>query len=116
MNYASAITGILLALMLCGSAYADFVDHPRVVEVLNRLQIPRERAKALGVIKAAGAFGLVAGIWISPLGIAASLCLCVYFILAVAAHARAGDTIKQMLPVVPFLILAFFGLLTTLAI
>jgi hypothetical protein len=115
MNYASAITGILLALLLCGSAYADFVSHPKVVEVLSRLQIPLERAKSLGLIKVAGALGLVAGILITPLGIAASVCLCVYFILAVAVHARAGDTIKQMLPVLPFLILAFFGLLTTLA-
>ena len=116
MNYASAITAILLALMLCGSAYADFVSHPQVVEVMNRLQIPLNRANALGLIKVAGALGLVAGIWISPLGLTASVCLCLYFVLAVAAHARAGDTVKQMLPVVPFLVLAFFGLFTTIAI
>lgn len=116
MNYASGITGVLLALMLAVTSYADFTANPKALEVLDRLSIPRERANLLGIIKLVGALGLVVGIWSQPIAIAASVGLCVYFVLAVAVHARAGDTIKQMLPVTPFLVLAFFGLLTTLAI
>lgn len=115
MNYASAITGIILAIMLAGSSYADYVAHPRVLEVLDRLEVPRERARTLGHIKVLGALGLLVGIVVYPVGVAASIGLCLYFVIAVAVHSRAGDTIAQTLPVTPFLVLALFGLMTTLA-
>lgn len=115
MNYASAITGIILALMLLATTYADFTAQPKVLEVLDRLQVPRDRAKLLGTIKAIGALGLILGIWSAPIGIVASLGLSLYFVVAVAVHARADDTIVQMLPVTPFLVLSMFVLLTTLA-
>lgn len=115
MNYASAAAALLLATMLGVTAYADFIGHPKVVEVLNRLQIPVERRRILGAIKTLGALGLVGGIFATSLGVAASFGLCLYFSIAVAAHARAGDTIRQMLPVVPFLFVALFGLFTTIA-
>lgn len=115
MNYASAITGILLALMLCATVYADFTAQPKVLEILDRLEVPRERARLLGGLKALGAIGLVVGIWVVPIGVSASVGLCLYFVIAVAVHARAKDTIVQMLPVTPFLALSMFVLMTTLA-
>lgn len=115
MNYASAITGIILAIMLLATTYADFTAQPKVFEILDRLQVPRDRAKLLGSLKALGALGLVVGIWSVPVGVAASVGLCLYFCIAVAVHARADDTIGQIFPVVPFLVLSFFVLMTTIA-
>ncbi|MFF1464292.1 DoxX family protein [Streptomyces sp. NPDC058330] len=45
----------------------------------------------LGIAQAAGAGGLVVGLWWGPLGIAAAVGLALYFIGAVTTHLRVGD-------------------------
>ncbi|UAK32021.1 DoxX family protein [Nocardia asteroides] len=45
----------------------------------------------LGVAQLAGAGGLLIGVWWGPLGVAAAICLTLYFIGAVATHVRVGD-------------------------
>jgi DoxX-like family len=45
----------------------------------------------LGLVKIAGALGLLAGIAYRPLGIAAAIGVVLYFLGAVITHVRAGD-------------------------
>jgi hypothetical protein len=58
-----------------------------------------------------GALGLLAGIWIPFLGIAAAACLTIYFLGAVASHLRAKQPLKAA--AVP-LGLALLALVTTI--
>ncbi|KOU69598.1 hypothetical protein ADK61_37405 [Streptomyces sp. XY66] len=42
-------------------------------------------------LKAAGAVGLVAGLWVTPLGVAAAVGVTLYFVGAVVSHLRVKD-------------------------
>jgi hypothetical protein len=53
--------------------------------------IPLKYFPLLAACEFAGAFGLLVGIWFSPIGIAAGIGLVVYFIGAVVSHLRVGD-------------------------
>lgn len=43
------------------------------------------------VIKFAATVGLLAGIWIPVIGLVTSVCLVIYFVVAIAMHVRAHD-------------------------
>lgn len=53
--------------------------------------MPEPWLPRLAALKAAGAIGLVAGRWLTPLGIAAAVGVTLYFVGAVVAHLRAKD-------------------------
>ncbi|MEV8537031.1 DoxX family protein [Streptomyces sp. NPDC051211] len=81
----------LLALALTGSATMTATRHPQIVTNMQNVQVPEAWLPRLAAVKAAGAVGLVAGIWLAPLGIAAAIGVVLFFIGAVTAHVRAGD-------------------------
>lgn len=43
------------------------------------------------VVKFAATAGLIAGIWIPVVGLLTSVCLVLYFVVAIAMHIRARD-------------------------
>lgn len=52
----------------------------------------------LGLVKIAGALGLLAGIAYRPLGIAAAIGVVLYFLGAVITHNRGGDRKGSAIP------------------
>jgi hypothetical protein len=88
---ASVIASVLLAALLAASAIRKLGHQPHVVETYIRVGVPEDRLDYLAYILLAGAAGLVLGIFWAPIGVAAAACVVLYFILAVAAHIRAGD-------------------------
>jgi hypothetical protein len=60
--------------------------------------VPEHRLNVLAMLLLAGAIGVVAGIFVAPIGIAAALCLAVYFALAIVAHVRHGDLANLATP------------------
>jgi hypothetical protein len=92
MSLAAAIVSLLLALALTFSALRKLSHHPEVVQTYVRVGVPEERLNYLAMLLLAGAAGLVAGLFWSPIGIAAAAALVVYFLLAVGAHIGARDT------------------------
>ncbi len=60
----------------------------------------------LGLVKIAGALGLLAGIAYRPLGIAAAIGVVLYFLGAVITHLRAGDKKGVGTPAVIMLVAA----------
>jgi len=52
---------------------------------------PRRYWRAMPVLKFAAAAGLVAGIWVPGLALAAAIALVLYFVAAIALHLRARD-------------------------
>lgn len=62
-----------------------------VARCLEDIGFPRRYWRVFTPIKAAAGAGLLAGLWIRPLGVVTAACLVVYFVLAVGAHVRAHD-------------------------
>lgn len=58
------------------------------------------------VFGATGAIGIVAELWIEPLGIAAAAGLTAYFVGALLGHLRVGDTQGMTMPLVPLVLSA----------
>jgi hypothetical protein len=58
------------------------------------------------VFGATGAIGIVAGLWIEPLGVAAAAGLTAYFVGALLGHLRVGDTQGMTMPLVPLVLSA----------
>jgi hypothetical protein len=88
---AYAIVGVLLALALLASAYAKLTRNQLIVDGLTGIGVPLGLFPFLALCEIAGAGGLVVGLWYAPLGIAASIGLVLYFVLAVGAHLRKQD-------------------------
>ncbi|MGW0754356.1 DoxX family protein [Streptomyces sp. NPDC002587] len=91
MFIAYAVVGGLLALVLATSATLTLQRNDQIVASMHKVQVPDSWLPRLATLKAVGAIGLVAGLWITPLGIAAAIGVTLYFVGAVIAHLRAGD-------------------------
>ncbi|MFP3987960.1 DoxX family protein [Streptomyces sp. E11-3] len=91
MFLATAIVSALLAAVLTGSALMKLSHRPSVVETYAKLGVPESRLNALATLLIAGAAGLVVGLFWEPIGIAAAICLVLYFFGAMGFHIRADD-------------------------
>ncbi|MCX4778293.1 DoxX family protein [Streptomyces sp. NBC_01264] len=91
MFIAYAVVAGLLALALAGSATFTFQRSPAITENMTKVGVPESWLPRLAALKAAGAIGLVAGLWLAPLGIAAAVGVVLYFIGAIVFHLRAKD-------------------------
>jgi hypothetical protein len=92
MTMAYLVVTVLFALMTAFSAVMKIRRDPNVVKVIHEIVgVPMKYLPALAACEAAGAVGLVIGIWSPPLGVAAGIGLVIYFIGAVVSHLRVGD-------------------------
>jgi hypothetical protein len=69
----------------------------------------------LALVEILGALGLLVGIWVVPIGVAAAAGLTLYFLGAVAAHVRVKAPMKDLLPAVGLMLLALVTTLLQLA-
>jgi DoxX-like protein len=90
---------MLLAALLVFAAARKLSHRPEVVATYTRVGVPEDRLDLLAWILLAGAAGLLAGLAWHPIGVAAGIGLVVYFLLAIAAHIRAGDARNLPVPV-----------------
>ena len=114
MSTASAVVSAILALMLTFAAARKLSHRSDVVASYARVGVPEDRLDLLAGILLAGAGGLALGLAWAPLGVAAGAALTLYFLLAVAAHIRAGDAANLPVPAV-MLALAVAVLVTRIA-
>ncbi|MDX3512775.1 DoxX family protein [Streptomyces caniscabiei] len=91
MFIAYVVLAVVLSLLLLASARGDIVRDPKITDGLKALGVPDSWFVPLGLVKIAGALGLLAGIAYRPLGIAAAIGVVLYFLGAVITHIRAGD-------------------------
>ncbi|MFD9727992.1 DoxX family protein [Streptomyces sp. NPDC059072] len=91
MFIAYAVVGLLLALALTASATFTLQRNDQIVANMRKVQVPDAWLPRLAGLKAAGAIGLVVGVWVTPLGVAAAIGVTLYFIGAVVAHLRVKD-------------------------
>ncbi|MFE1953358.1 DoxX family protein [Streptomyces sp. NPDC059524] len=107
------IVAALLALACAGSAFATFSRNPQVVSGMTKVGVPDSWLPWLATAKAAGALGLLAGLAVAPLGVAAAVGLVLYFVGAVISHVRVKDF--AMAPVVVLTLLAAAALVLRIA-
>ncbi|MFI6086012.1 DoxX family protein [Streptomyces sp. NPDC051217] len=113
MFIAYAVVGILLAAALSGSAFAMGTRHEKIVTSMAKLGVPDSWLPRLASLKAAGALGLLVGLWVPFLGAAAAVGVVLYFAGAVIYHVRAKD--YAIAPPVVFVVLAVAALILRIA-
>ena len=91
MRAAMTIVSAVFAVLLLVSAGGKLARQEMQMATLRRVGFPEDRAWLLGACEAAGAGGLIIGVWWTPLAVAASVGLILYFLGAVASHARIRD-------------------------
>lgn len=103
MSTTYVVVTVLAAAWVGFSAVSIFMRAKWVVEPLAAYGVPQSWWTWLGLAKAAGALGLVVGLFIPLIGIAAGTCLVLYFSGAVITvlRARSYSTV-----VFPFLYMA----------
>ncbi|HEY1179841.1 MAG TPA: DoxX family protein [Phytomonospora sp.] len=113
MNVAYNIVTVAAALWVAFSAFSLFRRAPWVVEPLGEYGVPRSWWTPLALAKAAGAVGLIAGLFFWPLGLAAAIGLVLYFSGAVITIARArswSHIAYPLLYMIPVIVAVGLGL------
>ena len=104
MVTAKIIVSLVLATLLSAAAIRKLSHTDEVVASYRRAGVPEDKLTLLAVIRLAGAAGLIAGLFWTPIGLAAAIALILYFAVAIAFHIRATDMRRTPTP-------ALFGLL-----
>ena len=107
------IVTILTAAANIFSAACDFIRYDKVRIAMARAGVPESWMTTLGVLKTAGALGLLVGIGVPVIGIAAAVGLIVFFVGAIITHLRGRD--NSLGPATLFLLLAVAALAARLA-
>jgi hypothetical protein len=89
MSTGHTVITLVGAAMVAFSAVSVFVHAKWVVEPLASYGVPGSWWPWLGTAKAAGALGLVAGLFVPVVGVLAAICLVLYFSGALVTVARA---------------------------
>jgi hypothetical protein len=110
MFAAYIIVTILAAAVNIYAASNDFTRPKWLLENMSKLGVPESALPVLGILKAAGALGLLIGIGVPMIGIAAAVGLTLFYIGAVITHLRARDySLGNGVPVI-FLIVVLAAL------
>lgn len=89
MSTTYVVVTAVAAIMVGFSAVSVFIKAPWVTEPLTQYGVPTSWWIWLGLAKAAGAVGLVVGLWIPAIGLAAGIGIVLYFAGAVITVIRA---------------------------
>ena len=108
------IVAVLAAALNGWAATADFTRASTAVDNADRVGVPQTWLFPLGGLKAAGAVGLLVGIVVPVVGVAAAIGLVLFFVCAVFAHLRVRWYATLAFPGT-FLLLALAALLLRLA-
>lgn len=104
---------VVVALLFLLAGVPKIAAAPKTVEQADHLGVPRGLYRVVGVLEVLGAAGVVAGLWLSWLGVAAGAGLVLLVLGAVVSHLRAKDPVKALAPAV--LALVFAGAYAVLA-
>jgi uncharacterized membrane protein YphA (DoxX/SURF4 family) len=77
--------------------------HPKVVEQIGGVGVPLKYFPLLAGLEVAAAVGIVIGLGVRALGIAAAAGAVLYMLGAIASHLRVKDTKGAFNPVVPLI-------------
>ncbi|MEU1867144.1 DoxX family protein [Streptomyces gardneri] len=108
-----AAVAALLAFALSASAFLTFTRNPQITGNMTKLGVPDSWLPWLATAKAAGAIGLLAGLAVAPLGMAAATGVTLYMAGGILTHLRAKD--YEIAPVAVLTLLATAALILRIA-
>jgi hypothetical protein len=111
----TVIVAALLALIYFVTGGLKLAETRLSLEMGEHLGIARGMSKAVGLLEVSAATGLLVGLAIWPLGVAAGCGLVLLMIGAVITHVRAGDKARQIGPPVVLCLLAAAEILLRMA-
>jgi hypothetical protein len=91
MFTAYVVVSVVAAAANVFSATCDFVRYKKVSIAMAKAGVPESWMTMLGILKAAAALGLLAGIGMPLIGTAAAVGLILFFAAAIITHLRALD-------------------------
>ncbi|MEU0095620.1 DoxX family protein [Kribbella sp. NPDC006257] len=105
MFIALVVVTVLLALVAVFSASMKLRKAEQSVAVINGVVgVPLAALPVLAALEIAGAAGIVIGLWVEPLGVAAAIGLVAYFVGALIGHLRVRDTKNLAMPLPPLVL------------
>jgi hypothetical protein len=107
------VVTFLAAIANAFSATLDFVSYQKILIAMAKAGVSESWLTTLGILKAAGAIGLLVGVVVPPIGIAAAVGLILFFVAAIITHLRVRDYSFGLAAV--FLLLAVAALMLRLA-
>ena len=113
MHTAYIVVTLLAAAANVFSATLDFIRFKQILINMERVGVSESWINALGILKAAGAVGLVVGVAVPLIGTAAAIGLVLFFVGAIITHLHARDYSFGLATV--FLLLAVATLVLRLA-
>lgn len=91
MFTAYVIFTILAIISNAFSATLDFIRYKQVIIAMEKARVPTSWMFLLGVLKAAGALGLLVGFAVPLIGAAAAIGIILFFVGAIITHIRVRD-------------------------
>lgn len=88
------IIAALLGIAVAASAIQKLRRDPMVVESMHGVGVTDRQMPVLAGLELLGVLGLVVGVWIPPIGVAAAAALTLYFLGAIIANLRARTGAK----------------------
>lgn len=105
MFIALLVVTVLLAVICLNSAAMKLRKNEQVLASIHgTVGVPLRQLPVLAGLEIAGAAGILIGLWLEPLGVAAAIGLVAYFVGAVIGHLRVRDTKGVVAPVLPLLL------------
>jgi hypothetical protein len=104
------VVTILAAAANIFSAALDFIRYKPILINMAKVGVSESWITTLGILKAAGALGLLIGIGVPAVGIAAAAGLVLFFIAAIIIHLRGHDHSFGLAIVFLLLAIAALGL------
>lgn len=91
MHIAAVALSLLLAVAMLGSGVMKLLGTAQMTENMRVVNVSVPQMRVLGVLELLATVGLVVGLWVPAIGIAAAIGAVVYFAGAVVAHVRAHE-------------------------
>jgi len=102
MNVELALLAIALIVVLAGDTAACIQPIQYIRDDLERLGCTESQIKVIPAVKGLALAGLIIGLWVPAIGVAACVGMLVYFGFAFWFHARAKDPVAKYLPAAGF--------------
>lgn len=98
MHLTFIIIGTFLGVAITFSAIGKIKRIPGAIEAIAHVGVKESQYNKLATLEILGALGLLVGVWIKPIGIAAALGILLYFVGAISAHVKKKDTFAKIFP------------------
>src|SRR3954470_18630805 len=98
MFIVTVVLAVLLALAFGAAGGQKVAGVKSAVDTADHLRFPHNAYRGIGVLELLAAVGLLVGLAVWPLGVAAGIGLVLLMIGAIVVHLRVGDNIKVFAP------------------